>query len=415
MSLPKVAERFLRYVKTDTQSDYFSTSVPSTSKQFVLAKMLAEELTNMGLSQVSLDEHGYLMATLPANTKEKVPVIGFIAHLDTSPDISGAYVKPQIIPAYQGGEIALPLAENTTLSPEISPEITQYTGQTLITTSGDTLLGADDKAGIAEILTALEYLIQNPGISHGTIRVAFTPDEEIGNGANFFDVAKFGANYAYTVDGGALGELEYENFNAATADFSISGKNFHPGYAKNKMINALHLAMEIDRQLPPGEKPENTEGTEGFFFLQNLTGTVENCTAHYLIRDHYKNSFENRKNLLAAIAASLNQKYGHNTVKLQITDQYFNMKEVIEPHFEVVDIASKAMELCNIKPIIRPIRGGTDGARISFMGIPCPNLFTGGHNAHGRWEYIPVESMEKAVEVLVKICELYANFPFPKK
>ncbi len=357
MSLPKVAERFLRYIKTDTQSDYLSTSVPSTNKQFVLAKMLAEELTNMGLSQVSLDEHGYLMATLPANTKEKVPVLGFIAHLDTSPDISGANVNPQIIPNYQGGEITLPLAENTVLSPEISPEIIQYAGQTLITTSGDTLLGADDKAGIAEILTALEYLIHNPAIPHGTIRVAFTPDEEIGKGADYFDVAKFGANYAYTVDGGALGELEYENFNAATADFSITGKNFHPGYAKNKMINALHLAMEIDHQLPANEKPENTEGTEGFYFLQNLNGTVENCTAHYLIRDHDRNSFENRKNLLASIAGNLNQKYGHNTVKLQITDQYFNMKEVIEPYFEVVEIASKAMELCNIKPAIRPIRG----------------------------------------------------------
>ncbi len=400
-----ITERFFRYVKTDTRSDENSASTPSTEKQLELARMLAGELKEMGL-EVTLDEFGYVMASLPANTEEKLPVIGFIAHMDTSPDMTGTNVRPQIIENYDGGEILLNRDKRIFLSPADFPELKNYKGQTLITTDGTTLLGADDKAGVTEIMTALEYLLDNPGTRHGEIRVCFTPDEEIGRGADHFDVKKFNADFAYTVDGGEIGELEYENFNAALASITIKGRNVHPGTARNKMVNSIRLASEFNSMLPEEDRPESTEGYEGFYHLIDFNGTVELTRFRYIVRDHDRRIFENRKNELLRIADKLNEKYPKGSVTVELTDQYYNMKEKIEPVMHIVDLAKRAMEECGVKPLITPIRGGTDGSRLSYMGLPCPNIFAGGHNFHGRYEYIPLQSMEKAVEVILRIAEL---------
>lgn len=404
--MSRVIERFLEYAKYDTQSSVSTGTTPSTEKQLVLAKALYEELKSIGLSDVSLDENGYIMATLPANTDKKLPTIGFISHMDTAPDYSGKDVNPQII-EYKGGDIQL--NENTVLSPKDFPEVEQYIGKTLITSDGNTLLGADDKAGISEIITAVEYLKNNPEIKHGTIRIGFTPDEEIGEGADHFNVEKFNADFAYTVDGGALGELEYENFNAASAKVVINGRNVHPGSAKHKMINSQQIAMELYKLLPQEQKPEYTEGYEGFFMLSDMVGTIEKTTMTFIIRDFFKDTFEGKKKLFSDIVEFLNVKYGEGTVEAQIRDQYYNMKEKVEPNMHIVDTAREAMESLGITPIVVPIRGGTDGARLSFMGLPTPNLFTGGHNFHGKYEFIPVESMEKAVETIIKIITIYAE------
>lgn len=403
--MSKVLERFLKYTKFETTSDENSETVPSTKGQLEFAKFLGEELEKIGLKDVSVDEKGYVMATLPSNTEKNIPTIGFIAHMDTSPDMSGKDIKPQIIENYDGEDIVLNEKENIILSTETFPDIKKYIGKTLITTDGTTLLGADDKAGIAEIITALEYLVENPEIPHGTIKVGFTPDEEIGRGADYFDVEKFDADFAYTLDGGPIGELEYENFNAATAKISIEGLNIHPGTAKDMMINSMLIGMELNSMLPANERPEHTEGYEGFYLLDEFNGTIDKTEMIYIIRDHDRDEFENKKELLEEIVNFLNIKYD-NAISLEIEDSYYNMKEKIEPVIEVVEIAKKAMEELDIKPIISPIRGGTDGARLSYMGLPCPNLFTGGHNFHGRYEYIPVFAMEKAVEVILKIIEL---------
>jgi tripeptide aminopeptidase len=407
--MSKVVERFLKYVKYDTKADEESSTTPSTPNQMVLAKDIAKELEEIGLSQVSVDENGYVMATLPANVDKDIPVIGFIAHMDTSPDMSSTNVKPQIIENYDGGDIILNKEENIILSPKEFPEIKDYIGKTLITTDGTTLLGADDKAGLAEIITAVEYLINHPEIPHGTIKIGFTPDEEVGRGADKFDVKKFGADIAYTMDGGKIGEIEYENFNAAGAKVIIKGKNIHPGYATGKMVNSIFIANEFISLLPPEETPEYTSGYEGFYHLNSINGEVEQTTLNYIIRDFDKNSFEKRKQLMEKLVQDVNREYGEGTVTLNIKDQYYNMREKIEPVKYVVDIAVKAMEEVGVKPIIRPIRGGTDGARLSFMGLPTPNIFAGGENFHGRYEYIPTSSMEKAVEVIIKIVELYIN------
>ena len=398
-----VVDRFLRYVKIDTQSDEHSSTVPSTKKQLKLANMLAEELRELGLDDAEVDDNGYVMATLPANNGGKGPVIGWIAHMDTSPDFTAEQVKPQIHRNYDGGEIVLNRKENLVLSPADFPELLDYRGQDLITTDGTTLLGADDKAGVAEIMTALAWLQDHPEIKHGTLRVAFTPDEEIGRGADHFDVKKFGAAFAYTVDGGGLGELEFENFNAALATLTFAGRNVHPGTAKDKMINSMQVAMEYNALLPPAERPEHTEGYEGFFHLIDISGEVEKTVMRYLVRDHDRKKFEDRKKLLEEAAALLRMKYGKDTVKVELKDQYYNMREQIEPVHYVVDLAEEAMKECGVTPVVKPIRGGTDGARLSYMGLPTPNLFTGGHNFHGRYEFIPIPSMEKAVEVIVLI------------
>ncbi len=397
--------RFLEYVSIDTQSDPNSKTTPSTEKQWKLAKKLVLELSKIGLEKVSIDENGYIMATLPSNLNKEVPTIGFIAHYDTTPDYTGANVKPQIIENYDGGDIVLDKASNMVLSPDYFEDLKQYEGQTLITTNGKTLLGADDKAGVAEIITAMEFLIQNPEIKHGKIRVGFTPDEEIGRGAHKFDVKKFGADWAYTVDGSQIGELEYENFNAAGAKVIIKGKSVHPGYAKNKMINAIGVANEFISLMPPREVPEMTEGNEGFFHIHGIKGDIENAEFELIIRDHDEEQFQARKGLLRAISEKLNNKYGA-IISVEINDQYRNMKEKIEPVFHIIEIAEEAMLKIGIEPIIKPIRGGTDGSQLSFMGLPCPNIFAGGHNFHGKYEYVPLESMQKAVETIVKICEL---------
>jgi tripeptide aminopeptidase len=404
-----VLSRFLRYVSVDTQSNEDSETCPSTAKQLKLAGILFDELNDIGLADVSLDENGYLMATLPANTVRKIPVIGFIAHMDTSPDMPGENILPGIISDYNGKDIILNPDQNITLSVSEFPELKDYTGQTLIVTDGTTLLGADDKAGIAEIMTALEYLIKNPGIEHGIIKIGFTPDEEIGRGVDKFDVQKFGAEYAYTMDGGPIGELEYENFNAAMAKVYIQGRNIHPGYAKDKMINAMLIAMEFNAMLPVNEKPEYTSNYEGFFHITKMEGTVEKAFMQYIIRDHDRQKFEQKKKYIQNIAGFLNNKYRENPVRIELKDQYFNMREKVEPLFHVVEIARKAIEFTGITPKVVPIRGGTDGARLSYMGLPCPNIFAGGHNFHGKMEYIPLESMQKAVEVILKIIELYAE------
>lgn len=392
--MSKVVERFLNYVAYDTKSDTSTGVTPSTPGQMVLAKKLVEELKEIGMSDVTIDENGYVMATLPANTDKEIPTIGFIAHMDTAPDYSGTNVKPQFVENYDGGDIKL--NGTTVLSPKDFPELTEYIGKTLITTDGTTLLGADDKAGISEIITAMEYLINNPEVKHGTIRVGFTPDEEIGEGANHFDVEKFNAEFAYTLDGGGIGEIEFENFNAAGAKIVVNGRNVHPGSAKNKMINSQFIAMEFNSMLPAIERPEHTEGYEGFYMLTNFKGSVERTEFGYIIRDFFKESFEARKANILKIAEELNKKYGEGTVEITVTDSYYNMKEKVEPVMHVVDTAVEAMKALNIEPKIVPIRGGTDGARLSYMGLPTPNLFAGGHNFHGKFEFVPTESMEKA-------------------
>lgn len=403
-----VHERFLRYVKIDTASDQHSNTTPSTRKQFDLAKVLFEEMKAMGLHSVTLDENGYLMAELPGNTKN-APAIGLIAHMDTSPDFSAEGVNPQIVKNYNGGDLILNADQGVVMSPADFPELLKYKGQDLITTDGTTLLGADDKAGIAEILTAVEYLMAHPEIPRGDLKVAFTPDEEVGRGADHFDVEKFAADFAYTLDGGEIGELEYENFNAASATVKFNGRNIHPGNAKNKMVNALLLAMAFNALLPAAERPEHTEGYEGFFHLNEMKGDVERAELHYIIRDHDMAKFEARKALMTDAAAYMNQRHGSGTVELSLTDSYFNMKEKIVPVMEIVDEVKDAMEAVGVKPLIKAIRGGTDGSRLSYMGLPTPNIFTGGHNYHGRFEYIPMASMDKAVEVIVETVRRFAE------
>ncbi len=404
----QLIDRFISYVTIDTESDPNSDTTPSTAKQWDLAHKLVEELKAIGLEEVTIDEHAYIMATLPANVDHEVPTIGFIAHFDTTPDYTGANVNPQIIESYDGKDIVLNEAENIVLSPSYFEDLKQYKGQTLITTDGTTLLGADDKAGITEIVTAMEYLIQHPEIKHGRIRIGFTPDEEIGRGAHKFDVAKFGADWAYTMDGSQIGELEYENFNAAGAVVTISGKSVHPGYAKGKMINSMYIAQDFINSLPRLETPEHTTGREGFFHLHHIEGTVEETKLHYIIRDHDKEHFEARKDVMTQLATNLNTQHQKEVVSVAVKDQYYNMQEHIAPVMHIVNIAEEAMQSIGVTPIIKPIRGGTDGAQLSFMGLPCPNIFAGGHNFHGRYEYVPVESMIKAVEVITKIAELTA-------
>ena len=401
--------RFVSYVTVDTESDPTSESTPSTAKQWDLANALVEELKSIGMQEVSIDENAYIMATLPSNSAKKLPIIGFISHFDTSPDFTGANVKPQIIENYDGNDIILDKEQNIVLSPTYFEDLLLYKGQTLITTDGNTLLGADDKAGITEIISAMEYLINHPEIEHGTIKVGFTPDEEIGRGAHKFDVKKFGADWAYTMDGSQVGELEYENFNAAGAIVTVKGKIVHPGYAKGKMINSMYIATEFINSLPQLETPEHTEGREGFFHLHNMIGAVEETKLQYIIRDHDRSHFEARKNVINKLAEDLNTQYGRDVISIEIKDQYFNMREKIEPVMHIVDIAEKAMIEANIKPLVKPIRGGTDGSQLSYMGLPCPNIFAGGHNFHGRYEYVPVESMQKAIEVIVNIAQLVAR------
>lgn len=401
----KVINRFLQYVKHETTSDESSTSVPSTSSQMEFAKMIKKELESLGLSDVSLDDNGYLMATLPSNIEKDVPTIGFIAHMDTSPDMSGKDVNPQIIKDYDGKDIVLNEAKNIIMTVEDFPDLKDYVGKDLICTDGTTLLGADNKAGIAEIITAVEYLLENPSIPHGTVKIGFTPDEEIGRGADHFNVEKFAADFAYTVDGGPVGELEYENFNAATAKITIQGRNVHPGTAKYKMINSILIGSELNGMLPVFDRPEHTENYEGFYHLVGFNGSVENTNMVYIIRDHSMEKFESKKRILSKAVEYLNFKYGE-IISLEITDSYYNMREKIEPNMHIIDLASKAMKDLDITPVIKPIRGGTDGARLSYMGLPCPNLFTGGHNYHGKFEYIPTFAMEKSVETILKIIEL---------
>jgi tripeptide aminopeptidase len=407
--MPSVIDRFLKYVQIDTQSHEDSKSTPSTSKQNNLARVLVEELKEFGLHNIRLSEHGYVYATLPSNQNKDIPAIGFIAHMDTSPDFSGENVSPKFIENYNGEDIILNEEKKLILSPSDFPELKEYIGKTLITTDGTTLLGADDKAGIAEIMTVLEYLITHPEIPHGKICIGFTPDEEIGRGADHFDVLGFGADFAYTIDGGELGELEYENFNAAKALIQVHGRNVHPGHAKNKMINSILLAHEYISHLPPQETPANTEGYEGFYHLNDIRGDVELTTLTYIIRDFNESSFEKRKENMLLLVEELNKEFGPGTFTIEIADQYQNMKEKIQPVMHIVEKARAAMEAVGVSPQIRPIRGGTDGARLSFMGLPTPNLFTGGHNFHGRFEFIPTFAMEKAVEVILKTIELYST------
>ncbi len=404
-----IIDRFISYVTIDTESDPNSDTCPSTEKQWDLANKLVAELKEMGMQDVSIDEHAYVMATLPSNVEHEVPTIGFIAHFDTTPDFTGANVKPQIVPNYDGGDIILNKEENIVLSPNYFEDLLLYKGQTLITTDGTTLLGADDKAGVTEIMCAMEYLINNPEIKHGKIRVGFTPDEEIGRGAHKFDVAKFGADWAYTMDGSQVGELEYENFNAAGAKIKVNGKIVHPGYAKGKLINSMLIANEFIAALPKQEVPERTSGYEGFFHLYAIEGKVEETNLQLIIRDHDKQKFQDRKALLEKITAELNTKHGAGTVELEIKDQYFNMKEKVTPVMHIVDIAEEAMKNLGITPLIKPIRGGTDGSQLSYMGLPCPNIFAGGHNFHGRYEYVPVESIKKAIDVIVEIAQITAQ------
>ncbi|MDA9309403.1 peptidase T [Flavobacteriaceae bacterium] len=399
-------DRFISYVTVDTESDPTSDTTPSTAKQWDLANALVEELKHIGLQDVTIDDNAYIMATLPSNVPHKVPTIGFISHFDTTPDFTGKDVKPQIIENYDGNDIVLNKAQNIILSPSYFEDLLLYKGQTLITTDGTTLLGADDKAGITEIVSAMEYLVQHPEIKHGKIRVGFTPDEEIGRGAHKFDVEKFGAEWAYTMDGSQVGELEYENFNAAGALVSIKGKIVHPGYAKGKMVNSMYIATDYINSLPRLETPEHTQDRQGFFHLYSVTGEVDSTQLQYIIRDHDKEHFEARKEMMLKLADELNSQLGEPCVSVEIKDQYFNMREKIEPVMHIVDIAQKAMEQAGIKPLIKPIRGGTDGSQLSFKGLPCPNIFAGGHNFHGRFEYVPVESIQKAIEVIINIAKL---------
>ena len=411
--MQKIIDRFVSYVTIDTESDPNSTTTPSTAKQWDLANKLVEELKAIGMQDVTIDENAYIMATLPSNVEHEVPTIGFVSHFDTTPDFTGANVKPQIVENYDGGDIVLNAEQNIVLSPSYFEDLLLYKGQTLITTDGTTLLGADDKAGITEIMSAMEYLIQHPEIKHGKIRVGFTPDEEIGRGAHKFDVEKFGCDWAYTMDGSQIGELEYENFNAAGAKIIFKGKSVHPGYAKGKMINSMLLANRFISMLPENEVPERTTGYEGFFHVHTLEGSLEETTLGLIIRDHDRAKFEARKELIHTIAKQFNAEYakqfGEDICIAEVKDQYFNMREKVEPVFHIVEIAEKAMKELGIEPIIKPIRGGTDGSQLSYMGLPCPNIFAGGHNFHGKYEYVPVESMIKATEVIVKIAELTAQ------
>ena len=407
--MENIKDRFLKYVSFDTQSDPNSDTTPSTKKQWDIANHLVEELKTIGLQNVSIDDHAYIMATLPSNVAHKVPVIGFISHFDTSPDYTATNVKPQIHTNYDGEDIVLNREQGIVLSPSYFDDLLLYKGQTLITTDGTTLLGADDKAGVAEIVTAMEYLIEHPEIKHGEIRIGFTPDEEIGLGAHKFDVDKFSAEWAYTMDGSQVGELEYENFNAAGAVVTIHGKIVHPGYAKGKMVNSMLIANEFISALPKNEIPQETEGYEGFFHLTDIKGSVEKTTLEYIIRDHDMELYEKRKLQMLAAAKGINDKVGSEAIEVTIKDQYFNMREKVEPVMHIVDVAEQAMKDLGIKPLIKAIRGGTDGSQLSYKGLPCPNIFAGGHNFHGRYEYVPVESMIKATEVIVKIAELTAQ------
>ena len=402
-------ERFLKYVSIHTTSDENTGLVPSTPQQMEFAKILAEELKDMGMQDVSLDKKGYLMATLPSNIDKNVPTVGFISHLDTSPDMSGKNVKPRIVENYDGNDIVLNEKENIVLSPKQFPELTMYRGQSLVVTNGLTLLGADDKAGIAEIMTAMDYFIKNPDVKHGKVRIAFNPDEEIGLGAHHFDVEKFGCQFAYTMDGGEIGELEYENFNAAGAKVTFYGTNVHPGYAKNKMVNSMKIATKFMATVPANESPEYTDGYEGFYHLTGIGGDVEKTTVSYIIRDHDRKKFEERKAHLQMLVDKINSEFGDNTATLEVKDQYYNMKEKVEPVKYIVDIASEAIRQAGVEPKVKPIRGGTDGAQLSFKGLPCPNIFAGGHNFHGKYEFVPIQSMEKATEVIKNIIKIVAN------
>ena len=401
-------ERFLKYVSFDTQSSEETEVTPSTPGQMVFAKYLKEELESLGLEDITLDEHGYLFATLPANIDKPVPTIGFIAHMDTSPDMSGKDVSPRIVQNYDGSDIVLCAEENVVLSPSQFPELLDHKGEDLIVTNGKTLLGADDKAGIAEIVSAIVYLKEHPEIKHGKIRIGFNPDEEIGLGAHKFDVEKFGCDWAYTMDGGEVGELEFENFNAASAKITFKGRNVHPGYAKNKMINSIRVANRFCAMLPAHETPEHTEGYEGFYHLISFNGDVEQTTVAYIIRDHDRARFESRKKKIERFVSEINAEYGEGTATLELRDQYYNMREKIEPVMHIIDTAFAAMEAVGVKPNVKPIRGGTDGAQLSFKGLPCPNIFAGGLNFHGRYEFVPIQNMEKAMKVIVKIAELVA-------
>lgn len=409
MNKQHIIDRFISYVTVDTESDPNNPAFPSTEKQWNLARILEKELKNIGLKDVELDENCYLMATLPSNVDHEVPTIGFVAHIDTSPDFTGANVKPQVHNNYNGGDIILNKEKNIVLSPNYFDDLLQYKGQTIITTNGTTLLGADDKAGVTEIVSAMEYLIQHPEIKHGKIRICFTPDEEVGKGAHLFDVEKFGAEWAYTMDGSQVGELEYENFNAAGAKITINGKIVHPGYAKGKMINSMTIASEFINSLPQNEVPEKTSGYEGFFHLHHIEGKVEQTTLHYIIRDHDMELFNDRKQVILDLAKSINSKLQKELITVEIKDQYYNMKEKVTPVMHIVDIAEEVMNDLGITPLIKPIRGGTDGSQLSYKGLPCPNIFAGGHNFHGRYEYVPVESILKATEVIIGIAEKVAT------
>jgi len=404
-----VVDKFIKYVQFDTESDTQTGLTPSTPGQMVLAKELVKELEEMGMSEVSLDQNGYVMAVLPSNIDKEVPTVGFVAHMDTSPDFTGKNVKPQFVENYDGGDIVLNKEQNITMKVSDFPDLEMYKGQTLITTDGTTLLGADDKAGVAEIMAAVEYLINHPEIKHGPVHIGFTPDEEIGQGADFFNVEKFGADFAYTLDGGEIGELQYENFNAAYAEVSFKGRNVHPGMAKDKLINSMHIMQEFAAQLPKEEVPERTENYEGFYHLLGMEGSVENSKLQYIIRDFDMDAYNIRKEKFETICKELQTKHGEESVALQMKDQYFNMREKVEPVKYIVDIAEQAMKDVGVTPMVIPIRGGTDGSRLSYMGLPCPNIFAGGHNFHGRFEYVPVDSMQKAVDVILKVVDLIAK------
>ena len=404
----KIIERFISYVKIDSQSNANSQTTPSTAKQWNIANKLVQDLNDIGLSDISIDNNAYIYATLPSNTNIKCPTIGFISHFDTSPDFSGTNINPQIIKNYDGGDIILNKKKNIVLSSDYFSEIKQYKGHTIITTDGNTLLGSDDKAGVCEIISAMEYLVNNPDIKHGDIKIGFTPDEEIGRGAHKFDVAKFDADWAYTMDGSQIGELEYENFNAASAIIKIKGRIVHPGYAKGKMVNSMYYASKFINMVPLNESPEKTDGYEGFYHLTSINGLVEETELKYIVRDHDMTKFKERKIFLMNLVEKLNKDFDQNMFEIKIIDQYFNMKEKVEPHMHIVDIAEKAMKELNIKPLIKPIRGGTDGSQLSYMGLPCPNIFAGGHNFHGKYEYLPVSSMISAIKVICKVCEITA-------
>ena len=406
--MEKILDRFLRYVSIDTQSDENSESQPSAAKELDLLKLLCKELNDMGV-EATLDEYGYVMGTIPSNIDKKAPAIGFIAHVDTSPDASGKDVKPQIISNYEGGDIELKGMPVLALKPSEFPELLNHKGETLITTDGTTLLGADDKAGVAEIMNAVQYIVEHPEFKHGEIKIGFTPDEEIGRGVVKFDVKRFGADYAYTMDGGEIGELEFENFNAASAKIHIQGRNVHPGYAKDKMKNAIIIGMELNDLLPVGQRPELTEGYDGFFHIISFNGTVEEADFGYIIRDHDRKKFEDKKELIRKCVDFINMKYGEGTATLEVKDQYYNMREQVEPYYFIVEKAIKAMEMADIKPKIQPIRGGTDGANLSFKGLPCPNIFAGGLNFHGKMEFATLENIEKASQVVLNIIKLYAE------